>query len=126
MRRWRREKWFAYETEMTEILPRIYYNITCMFCEDKHYKLRLFIVHCLHDRKFVAHFIDFPKPLIAAVNGPAVGISVTVMCLFDMVYATDKATFHTPFMELGQSPEGCSSFMFPRIMGPAKVLKFSS
>lgn len=72
-------------------------------------------------KKFVAHFIDFPKPLIAAVNGPAVGISVTVMCLFDMVYATDKATFHTPFMELGQSPEGCSSFMFPRIMGPAKA-----
>ena len=83
-------------------------------------------IHCFHYRKFVAHFIDFPKPLIAAVNGPAVGISVTIMCLFDMVYASDKATFHTPFMELGQSPEGCSSFMFPRIMGPAKVLKFSS
>ena len=82
--------------------------------------------HPCHDRKFVGHFIDFPKPLIAAVNGPAVGISVTVLCLFDMVYASDKATFHTPFMELGQSPEGCSSFMFPRIMGPAKVLNFSS
>jgi len=72
-------------------------------------------------KKFVAHFIDFPKPLIAAVNGPAVGISVTVMGLFDLIYASDKATFHTPFMELGQSPEGCSSFMFPRIMGPAKA-----
>ncbi|KAL9974342.1 hypothetical protein ACROYT_G011366 [Oculina patagonica] len=72
-------------------------------------------------RDFVAHFIDFPKPLIAAVNGPAVGIPVTIMGLFDMVYASDKATFHTPFMELGQSPEGCSSFMFPRIMGPAKA-----
>ena len=78
----------------------------------------------MFDRKFVAHFIDFPKPLIAAVNGPAVGISVTVMGLFDMVYASDKATFHTPFMELGQSPEGCSSFMFPRIVGPAKVLNY--
>nr|XP_058972975.1 enoyl-CoA delta isomerase 2-like [Pocillopora verrucosa] len=73
-----------------------------------------------YDRNFVQHFIDFPKPLIAAVNGPAVGISVTVMGLFDLIYASDKATFHTPFMELGQSPEGCSSFMFPRIMGPAK------
>lgn len=72
-------------------------------------------------KKFVAHFIDFPKPLIAAVNGPAVGISVTIMGLFDLVYASDQATFHTPFMELGQSPEGCSSFLFPRIMGPAKA-----
>ena len=72
-------------------------------------------------RKFVGSFIDFPKPLIAAINGPAVGISVTVLGLFDIVYATDRATFHTPFMELGQSPEGCSSFTFPRIMGPSLV-----
>lgn len=72
-------------------------------------------------RSFVGSFIDFPKPLIAAINGPAVGISVTILGLFDIVYATDRATFHTPFMELGQSPEGCSSFMFPRIMGPSLV-----
>ena len=70
--------------------------------------------------------MDFPKPLIAAVNGPAEGISITIMGLFGLIYAWDKATFHTPFMELGQSPEGCSSFMFPRIMGPAKVHRLAS
>ena len=73
------------------------------------------------NRKFVGSFIDFPKPLVAAINGPAVGIPVTLLGLFDIVYATDRATFHTPFMQLGQSPEGCSSFMFPRIMGHSLV-----
>jgi peroxisomal 3,2-trans-enoyl-CoA isomerase len=72
-------------------------------------------------REFVSTFIHFPKPLIAGVNGPAVGISVTLLALCDLVYAADHATFHTPFMSLGQSPEGCSSLLFPRFMGPAQA-----
>jgi len=55
------------------------------------------------------------------VNGPAVGISVTIMGLCDAIYCSDKATFHTPFSALGQSPEGCSSYIFPKIMGYAKA-----
>ncbi|XP_055737214.1 enoyl-CoA delta isomerase 2-like [Salvelinus fontinalis] len=72
-------------------------------------------------REFVKAFIDFPKPLIAVINGPAVGVSVTLLGLFEVVYATERATFHTPFSQLGQSPEGCSSYTFPKMMGNAKA-----
>uniref|UniRef100_A0A8C4QPK7 Enoyl-CoA delta isomerase 2 n=1 Tax=Eptatretus burgeri TaxID=7764 RepID=A0A8C4QPK7_EPTBU len=43
-------------------------------------------------KKFVATFIDFPKPLIGMINGPAVGISVTILGLFDLVYAVDSGS----------------------------------
>lgn len=75
-------------------------------------------------QKYVTSFIDFPKPLIGLINGPAVGMAVTVLGLFDIVYASDKATFHAPFSMLGISPEGCSTYTFPRIMGSAKANEF--
>ena len=43
-------------------------------------------------RKFVSSFIRFPKVLVAAVNGPAVGISVTTLALCDLVYAAERVS----------------------------------
>ncbi|MCI4374831.1 hypothetical protein PGIGA_G00010600 [Pangasianodon gigas] len=79
-------------------------------------------------RHYVKSYIDFPKPLAAVINGPAVGVSVTALGLFDIVYATESvsyrlitATFQTHFTQQGQSPSCCSSYTFPGIMGPTKA-----
>ena len=72
-------------------------------------------------RNFVANFIEYPKILVAAVNGPAVGIAATSLALFDAVYMSDQATLRTPFASTAQAPEGCASYTFPRLMGPLKA-----
>ncbi|MCA9520530.1 MAG: enoyl-CoA hydratase/isomerase family protein [Myxococcales bacterium] len=62
-------------------------------------------------------FLDFPKPILVAVNGPAIGASVTSATLCDAIIASENATFSTPFVALGVPPEGCSSVFFPRLLG---------
>uniref|UniRef100_A0A7S2SKW3 Uncharacterized protein n=1 Tax=Mucochytrium quahogii TaxID=96639 RepID=A0A7S2SKW3_9STRA len=63
------------------------------------------------------NFIDFPKPLIAAINGPALGASVTSARLCDVIVTSENASFVTPFNKIGVVPEGCSSRNFPKIFG---------
>lgn len=64
-------------------------------------------------------FLSFPKPTLCAINGPAIGASVTSAALCDAIFASERATFSTPFAALGIPPEGCSSVLFPRRLGPA-------
>jgi len=71
--------------------------------------------------RFVRAFIHFPKPIVAAVNGPAVGIAATLLGHCDLVYGTETSSLHTPFMQLAQSPEACSSLVFPESMGALKA-----
>lgn len=70
-----------------------------------------------HNQALFDAFLDFPKPILVAVNGPAIGASVTSATLCDGIIASEKATFSTPFAALCIPPEGCSSILFARLMG---------
>ncbi|KAI8645347.1 ClpP/crotonase-like domain-containing protein [Parasitella parasitica] len=72
-------------------------------------------------KTLVDELINFPKLLIAGVNGPAIGFGVTTLALCDVVYTVPEATFNTPFMKLAFCAEGCSSLLFPKIMGVSKA-----
>lgn len=71
--------------------------------------------------KYVDSFIHLEKLLIAAVNGPSIGIAATTLGFCDYILASNKSLFHTPFTALGQCPEACSSFTFPQIVGSVRA-----
>lgn len=66
---------------------------------------------------FVDQLIDFPKPLICAVNGLALGIGATMLALSDLVFISSDARIRCPFTRLGVAPEAASSVSFPRLLG---------
>nr|QPB40975.1 CDY [Macaca fascicularis]QPB40985.1 CDY [Macaca fascicularis] len=72
-------------------------------------------------KNFVNTFIQFKKPIVVSVNGPAIGLGASVLPLCDLVWATEKAWFQTPYATFGQSPDGCSTVTFPKIMGEASA-----
>jgi enoyl-CoA hydratase/carnithine racemase len=67
--------------------------------------------------QFLAQISQFPKPIVAAVCGPAVGIGTTLLLHCDLVIAGDNAAFSMPFVNLGLCPEAASSLLVPQMMG---------
>jgi len=76
---------------------------------------------CVAFREFLKSLALFSKPLVAGVHGAAVGLGVTMLPFFDMVFASDKATFYTPYAKLGQVPEGAAILTLPHMLGNAVV-----
>ena len=67
--------------------------------------------------QFLESLLNFPKPLIAAVKGNAVGVGTTMLLHCDVVVASPSAKFSMPFASLGLVPEAGSSFLFPQLVG---------
>jgi enoyl-CoA hydratase/carnithine racemase len=63
-------------------------------------------------------FGDLDKPVVAAVNGLAVGVGVTLLLHLDVVFADASARFRTPFPQVNTTPEAGSSVLLPRLVGP--------
>ncbi|MSZ78084.1 MAG: enoyl-CoA hydratase, partial [Actinobacteria bacterium] len=65
-----------------------------------------------------------PKPVIAAINGPAVGIGATMTLAMDLRLASTKARIGFVFGRLGIVPEACSTWFLPRIVGIQQALEW--
>lgn len=64
------------------------------------------------------------KPVIAAINGPAVGVGITMTLPMDVRLASDSARIGFVFARRGIVPEACSSWFLPRLVGPARALEW--
>ncbi|MCU0256083.1 MAG: enoyl-CoA hydratase [Vicinamibacterales bacterium] len=67
--------------------------------------------------RFLRALVEFPKPVVVAVDGAAIGIGTTLLLHCDLVVATPRAKFALPFAKLALVPEAGSSFLLPLVAG---------
>ena len=73
--------------------------------------------------RFLGALLEFPKPLIGAVKGNAVGVGTTMLLHCDIVIAGPSSKFSMPFASLGLVPEAGSSYLFPQLVGYQRAAK---
>lgn len=67
---------------------------------------------------------DFPKPLIASVDGDAIGVGCTLLFHCDLVFASENSTFRVPFVDFGLIPDAATSLLAPERMGYINAFRF--
>jgi enoyl-CoA hydratase/carnithine racemase len=65
----------------------------------------------------IDQLVAFPKPIVCAVNGLALGVGATMLALVDLVFMSTDARVRCPFTDLAVAPEAASSFTFPMLLG---------
>ncbi len=68
---------------------------------------------------------ELPKPVVAAVNGPAVGIGCSLALACDLIWAAKSAIFGLAFVNIGLVPDGGSTFLVPVAAGKARALEMA-
>ena len=68
-------------------------------------------------QRFLRAISTCPKPIVAAVAGPAVGVGTTMLLHCDLIDAAETARFSVPFVPLGLCPEAASSLLLPQLLG---------
>ena len=68
---------------------------------------------------------ELPKPVVAAVNGPAVGIGCSLALACDLIWAAESAVFGLAFVNIGLVPDGGSTFLVPAAVGKARALEMA-
>jgi enoyl-CoA hydratase/carnithine racemase len=81
------------------------------------FQSRAAVDETFHASPFLDALSSLTKPLVAAVNGAAIGVGTTMLAHADLVLAVPSAWFVMPFTSLGLVPEAASSLLFPRLVG---------
>ncbi len=71
--------------------------------------------------EFVKQISKVRKPIVAAVNGPAVGVGTTMLLHCDLIVAAEEAFFVMPFADLGLCPEAGASYLLPLMLGHCRA-----